>query len=264
MSKEFLKAGCVKSYRAGDGDLEAINRYTLEPLGLDDVFTFEIAACDNDIDRAFEVIDNEALDDLAALYVGKTLIYDHERKAANQFARVYDAYVAADEGTTSYGMPKRSLVLRCYTRNCAANAEAIADIKAGIKKEVSVAFRAGSYVCSVCGQDNVKSGYCPHYAGRTYGGETCHFTYTEITDAYEVSFVAVPCQRNAGTRKDFEVDAPEAPPPDTSPADDGGGDAHEKCADDNPSEKAPDKGAFFMAKECALAEAYLTFAKGRE
>jgi hypothetical protein len=255
--RDFIARGFVKSFEAGDADLAAINRLAIEPLTLDDVYVFELEACDTEIDRANERFDRSAIDQMAERYIGKTVIKDHMRRSDNQFARVYDAY--GEDGTSSKGEPVRKLILRCYTRDCEANKEMIADIKAGIKKEVSVSFLPGSYTCSICGRDNKSDGMCRHWPGREYDGEKCHFTFSDIQDVYEVSFVAVPCQPDAATRKDFGDGGPEDADehPDGKP--------HKKALDgaDQIEEEAPGAGAFFMERAIALAEAELTLAKGK-
>jgi phage head maturation protease len=87
-----------------------------------------------------------------------------------------------------------------------SNKDLIAEIKAGIKKEGSVGFRASSSICSICGTDNAKS-YCPHWPGRSYhkdgGPQVCTFKLDGVKDAYEFSLVAVPAQRAAGVSKSY-------------------------------------------------------------
>ena len=58
-------------------ELELINNYTVKPLSADEVYTFGIVLCDNEIDRDFERFDIPALEKLAELFVGKTGIFDH-------------------------------------------------------------------------------------------------------------------------------------------------------------------------------------------
>ena len=87
----------------------------------------------------------------------------------------------------------------------AKNADLIAEISGGIKKEVSVGFRATSFRCSICGKDGDYTYRCSHRKGESYGGKICYNLICGATDAYEVSFVAVPCQPNAGTTKSFET-----------------------------------------------------------
>lgn len=256
--RDFNFRGTVKAYEADESDLASINRMAIEPLSLDDVYTFGLEACDTLIDRSHEQFDRAAIDQLAELYIGKTVIKDHARRSDNQFARVYDAY--GEDGVSKDGKSVRRLILRCYARNSESNAEMIADIKAGIKKEVSVSFRPGSYTCSICGRDNIGDGTCRHWPGREYDGEKCHFVISDIQDAYEVSFVAVPCQPEAAARKDFGDGGLHDPEGDAPPlAADGPGDAK---ADEKANE-APDKGAFFMERAIVLAEAEFTLAKGK-
>ena len=81
------------------------------------------------------------------------------------------------------------------------NADLIAEIEGGIKKEVSVGCAVGRSVCSVCGEE---SGTCGHQKGQEYGGKLCYAELREPTDAYEWSFVAVPAQREAGVMKRFD------------------------------------------------------------
>ncbi|MEG0757945.1 MAG: hypothetical protein RR505_06010, partial [Raoultibacter sp.] len=129
-----------------------------------------------------------------------------------QIGRIYACDVEQPGGLSDTGEAYMQLVARCYVLVNDANANLIADIKGGIKKEVSVGFRFGSAVCSICGTDNMKS-WCEHWNGKDYDGQQCYFTLSDIKDAYELSFVAVPAQREAGTVKSYtgEKTEPEIP-----------------------------------------------------
>ena len=85
-----------------------------------------------------------------------------------------------------------------YIRRGGAADEIIADIEAGIKKEVSVGCAMGRAVCSICGSDY---GTCGHQKGEYYNGQLCCAILKEPMDAYEFSFVAVPAQPEAGVLK---------------------------------------------------------------
>ena len=87
-----------------------------------------------------------------------------------------------------------------YIRRGEKNDELIADIEAGIKKEVSVGCAMGQAVCSVCGSPY---GTCGHEKGQYYDGQLCLSILREPMDAYEFSFVAVPAQPEAGVLKRF-------------------------------------------------------------
>ncbi len=203
-----VKSAEVQVQEVTDEELKKINKFTLEPLKSEDVFVFKMSMCDNETDdRNYEPFNLRALKDMKRLYVGKTVIKDHFRRADNQVARVYDTELIEEGKTTKAGEPFTRLVAKCYMLKTASNADLIADIKAGIKKEVSTSCRAKKVVCSICGIDNRKT-YCPHYWGKEYEKsdgtkETCYFTLDGVTDAYEVSFVAVPAQPRAGTTKNY-------------------------------------------------------------
>lgn len=70
--------------------------------------------------------------------------------------------------------------------------------------------RAGKSICSICGTDQTDT-VCRHYPGREYDGRLCHFDLDDITDAYEVSLVAVPAQPEAGVVKSKRYGGGEPP-----------------------------------------------------
>lgn len=201
----IIKAADVQALEVTDEELAKINKFTLEPLEKDSVFIFKVAACDNEIDdRNFEPFNLRALKDLKKLYVGKTVIKDHSRRADNQIARVYDTELIPDaEKVTGAGEAFNTLILKCYMVKTQRNADLITEIKAGIKKEVSTGTRAKKMICSICGVDNMKT-YCPHWWGKEYDGKICYFTLDGAKDALELSFVAVPAQPRAGAVKHYK------------------------------------------------------------
>ena len=214
------KAAQLTAHEVTDAELAAINKYALSPLTAEEVFTFKAVLCDNEIDRQFERFTLKALQDLQRLYLGKTVIKDHIHKADNQVARIYATELVQGTKTTKAGELYTQLVAHCYMVRTTSNADLIAEIKGGIKKEGSVGFAASSAICSICGTDNAKS-YCRHWPGKSYdkegGSEVCTFTLAGARDAYEFSLVAVPAQRAAGASKSYtgqttyEAEAPETP-----------------------------------------------------
>lgn len=217
----IVKSADVQIQEVTDEELRKINKLTLVPLKAEEVFVFKMSMCDNETDdRNYEPFNLQSLKDMKRLYVGKTVIKDHSRRADNQVARVYDTELDYEDGKlTKAGEPFARLVAKCYMIKTATNADLIADIKAGIKKEVSTSCRPKKAVCSICGVDNMKS-YCAHYWGKEYEKpdgtkETCYFTLDGVKEAYEVSFVAVPAQPRAGTTKSYrsvEDENPETEP----------------------------------------------------
>jgi len=82
------------------------------------------------------------------------------------------------------------------------NAELIAEIEGGIRRETSVGCAVSKSICSVCGAE-LGNGECGHCRGHEYDGIVCHAELCGATDAYEWSFVAVPAQKNAGVMKRY-------------------------------------------------------------
>ena len=184
-------------------ELELINNYTVKPLSADEVYTFGIVLCDNEIDRDFERFDIPALEKLAELFVGKTGIFDHSMSGRDQTARIFSCRVETDESKViSAGEKYTKLCARAYMPRSEKNAALIEEIDAGIKKETSVGCSVGRSVCSICGKDG-RTDPCDHIKGREYGGKLCHRILCDPTDAYEWSFVAVPAQPAAGVTKSY-------------------------------------------------------------
>ena len=200
------KAASLSAQEVTEAELKAINKHTLEPLKAEDVFTFKAVLCDNEVDRSHERFSIKALQDLQKLFVGKTVIKDHERRADNQVARIYATELVQGSKTTKGGEMYTQLVARCYMVKTESNADLIAEIKAGIKKEGSVGCAVSHVYCSICGTDNAKS-YCRHWPGKSYdkegGAQVCTFTLDGGRDAYEFSLVAVPAQKSAGVSKSY-------------------------------------------------------------
>ena len=171
--------------------LEAINAQAKAQLTSEQVYVFSLRLCDDQVDRDYERFDTGDLGALAKLFIGKTGVVDHKWSAEKQIARIFETQVVKEEGV-SY------IKAWAYIRRGGSNDEIIADIEAGIKKEVSVGCAMGMAVCSVCGSEY---GTCGHMKGESYDGQVCCAILKEPMDAYEFSFVAVPAQRDAGVLK---------------------------------------------------------------
>ena len=189
---EIKKAAeAVSSGRPTAVQLEAINAQAKAQLTEEQVYVFSLRLCDDQVDRDYERFDTDALPAMARLFVGKTGIVDHCWSSEKQVARIFETQVVREQGT-SY------IKAWAYIRRGGSNDEIIADIEAGIKKEVSVGCAMGRCICSVCGSEY---GSCGHRKGEYYDGLQCAGILQEPVDAYEFSFVAVPAQRDAGVMK---------------------------------------------------------------
>ena len=182
-------------------ELDQVNRFSKAELTADQVYTFSVRLCDNEVDRDFERFGTEDLDRLGELFLGKSGIFDHQWSAKGQTARIYRTEVVREPGTvTAAGDEYRWLKGWAYLMRTEKNQELITEIEGGIKKEVSVGCSMGRSVCSVCGAEN---GTCGHVKGQMYGEKLCFMELKDPKYAYEWSFVAVPAQPRAGVVKRF-------------------------------------------------------------
>lgn len=195
MSECRKGARVCKALEADERALELINRQTLSPVKAEDVFLFRVRACDDQPDRDGERFTADCLEGLSRLFIGKTMIVDHNWTAKGQIGRVYDATVEEKDGA-------HALILSVYMLRSEQNAPVIADIEGGIRREVSVGCAVGKAVCSICGTDKTHA-WCEHRGGEEYGGKTCVVELSDPADAYEVSFCAVPAQPAAGVTKKY-------------------------------------------------------------
>ena len=185
------------------GDLELIAALARKPLKEEEIYTFSVRLCDNEVDRDYERFAPETLEELSGLFVGKSGIFDHQWSARGQAARIYKTQVVRERGKLT-----RAGDEYCWLKGCAymvrtdSNKDLIAEIEGGIKKEVSVGCSVDRAVCSVCGADR-SQGDCGHQKGQEYGGQLCYASLEGARDAYEFSFVAVPAQPLAGVIKSY-------------------------------------------------------------
>lgn len=187
-----IKKSAAAEVSIPEADLSLINAQAQRELTAEEVFVFRCVACDNQVDRDYERFADKALVVLASMLVGRPVLMDHIWSACKQTARIYRADVeTAGDGVTN-------LVICCYMlRN--DNTQPVVDaIQGGILREVSVGCAMSKVTCSICGKPSYE---CGHIAGASYDGEVCVNILDDPTDAYEVSFVAVPSQRAAGVRK---------------------------------------------------------------
>ncbi|MEG1682196.1 MAG: hypothetical protein RR295_00105 [Oscillospiraceae bacterium] len=201
MERKKELAGLVDTTVTED-DLTEINRLAKATLTAEQVYTFAVRLCDNEVDRDFERFDTPALEKLGQLFLGKSGIFDHQWSAGGQTARIYRTELCREAGVlTTAGDEVCYLKGYAYLLRSGKNADLIAEIEGGIKKEVSVGCSMTRSICSICGGE---IGACAHQKGQKYGGALCYAELQEPVDAYEWSFVAVPAQRQAGVLKRYK------------------------------------------------------------
>ncbi|MDR0913743.1 MAG: hypothetical protein LBM65_01035 [Oscillospiraceae bacterium] len=208
--KNITKIEKCKTSEITEETMDKINKFTRRPFKKEEVYIFSVVLCDNDIDRDFERFTVEALFEMEKLFVGTTGIMDHNPKAENQTARLFECAVEAVEGqVTSTGDQYFRLVGKAYFPLSSKTESLVLSLDSGIKKEVSVGCSVAEITCSVCGKQAGVSG-CNHKKGETYGGKLCFYELKTPTDAYEWSFVAVPSQKRAGVIKFFNPNGTDA------------------------------------------------------
>lgn len=198
IAKSF-KAGAFENVvgKPSEEDYVLIKKHMVDNVDINDLFVYKVKLCDNRIDRTMEQFTSKALDSITKLYIGKPGIEDHEAKSENMHSRVYKTEHIKEEGGYEY------VIAYCYTLNNDKNKGIVDEIRAGIKKEVSVGLECET-ICSICGKNINK---CGHKKGKRYtvDGEEkpCIGLLDEVTDTYEYSFVAIPCQPKAGVVKQY-------------------------------------------------------------
>lgn len=203
--KVKTKEYTVTSEEENDIDLALVNELTLDNVTREDIYTFSIICCDNEIDRVYDCMGEAFLKEFAKRAKGLTILQNHEWDVENQSARVYQAeYVEDTETLTQLGETRKYVLAKVYTLS--KYEDYIDKIKAGLLKEVSVSFESKRDTCSICGAETEKGSddkaICPndHIMGETYEGKICCNMLNTLTDVFECSFVAVPCQRGAGIK----------------------------------------------------------------
>lgn len=172
----------------------------------DRIFVYTVKACDNLIDRDLEVFSHNALIDIASLMSSKPGLEDHNWSTSGQNARVYKTQLVKDSNRKNeFGDDYEYVIAYCYMVNNDTNKSLIENILAGIKKEVSVGCSSDKCICTICGAELTSENPCVHKKGRMYnkGGKesTCVYIIDGVDDFYELSFVSVPAQREAGIMK---------------------------------------------------------------
>ena len=195
----------TQTLKATREELEQINSMTRRELGEEELYLFSVRLCDNEVDRDGERFTTETLRELAPMFVGKSGIFDHQWSAKDQSARLYKCEVVTEPARLNQaGEVYCWLKGYAYMLRSPGSEQLIAEIDAGIKKEVSVGCSVAKKVCSICGAD-VTAIPCEHRRGERYDGKLCYVELMGARDAYEFSFVAVPAQPAAGVVKGMET-----------------------------------------------------------
>lgn len=183
--------------------MRLINQLSKVRLYPKDVYTFSIKLCDNEIDNDFERFTAKTLAELEKLFIGKCGVLSQSWSDMGQTARIYRTELVRNGGlNTKAGDDYFYLRGLAYIARSEKNANLIAEIESGTKKEVSVGCSVNKCLCSICGEG---IGKCAHVKGEWYGGKLCWTELTGATNAYEWSFVATPVYVGAIGRDGTEL-----------------------------------------------------------
>ncbi|MCR4924727.1 MAG: hypothetical protein K5917_00400 [Clostridiales bacterium] len=200
--KKSYNAEKISVSEVTEQDLSLINKLSRRALKSDEVYSFNLILCDNNIDRDNEMFSVNALEQLAKGFIGIGGGFNHSMDATKQHARIYHCEVITDETRkNTLGEAYTYLMAKAYIPKTEQNLPLIEEIEAGIKKEVSISCCAKS-ICSIC-HEGSSSASCNHIKGQVYNNKLCYGILDDISDCYEWSFVCVPAQPNAGVIKSF-------------------------------------------------------------
>ena len=149
MSEKGKEAGIAVTAE----ELARINRFAKKELRAEEVYTFAVKLCDNEVDRDFERFDRAALEKLSELFVGRTGIFDHSWSAGGQDG----AHLSrrGDRGGDAHDGGRQILLVQGLGLYAAHGEKRGADRgdRGRHQKEVSVGCSAAKRSCSICGKD---------------------------------------------------------------------------------------------------------------
>ena len=185
-----------------ESELREIRKFMRRDVPREELFSFSFILCDNEVDRDNERFTTEALEEICEMFVGVTGVFDHDISARNQASRIFKTELKRDaKRLTSLGEEYTYVEASAYMVLTDETKVLAREIDAGIKKEVSLSCSAKRGLCSICHKEN-----CSHIGGMSYDGKLCFREISQICDAYEWSFVAVPAQIKAGVIKGFSLE----------------------------------------------------------
>jgi hypothetical protein len=200
----FRRDGYLCGLRAAQDDtqelLDAVNRFTLRPLALEEIAVFTLDLCNNSVDRHFSRFPDEELERINALIVGRPLMERHDLRGSLPRGTFFRSRLHRD-GTRASVRPD------VYVLRTQDNEDFIRNIEGGVYRETSIGFAFRVPECSICAK-HISA--CGHVPGREYAGVVCHFLMREVVDVLEGSVVSCGSQ---GTQfvAQTRLAAPEAP-----------------------------------------------------
>lgn len=117
----------------------------------------------------------------------KPMLTHHNQYDGEPVGRIIEAQFATTTNANREGVIVKAEIV---------DKDAMTKVLDGRYKTVSIGAETDAAICSICGRDVIKDGYCGHWPGETYDNEKCFFMAGNIWFC-ELSFVNVPADQDA-------------------------------------------------------------------
>lgn len=168
--------------------LEKINKFTRRNLSADEIQIFKIILCNNDIDKDYNCLSNDAIESLKELYIGKTtsLLMDDGK---NILARIFDTEIITDSSIkTETGEDYKYLMASLFIIKSDENLPYLSKFSGAENNYGTISYSVNTKECSIC-HCNQNRMSCEHIKGKTYEGNLCYTILKDVMDAYEWDWV---------------------------------------------------------------------------
>lgn len=197
-SKGMKGKGKAEDYYPTPEELAQINKYTNIDLKKEEVMVFTLVSAGQEVDRSDDQFTSKALKSMADRSPDKPYLMDHDWSIESVRGKIFDASVK-----------NKQLIQKVYVPIREKNISFIQGMLDGEYNKVSVGFAMApkDYVCSSCSK-SLYSMECPHYPGsKDKEGNPVVGIIKDVSDYFEISNVAVPCQPEAGIRRSSPQEA---------------------------------------------------------
>lgn len=196
-AKGMKGKGKAEDYLATPEELSLINKFTNIDLKKEEVMVFTLVSAGQEVDRSDDQFTGKALKSMAERSPDKPYLMDHNWSIDSVRGKIFDASVK-----------NKQLIQKVYVPIREKNISFIQGMLDGEYNKVSVGFamQPKDYICSSCSK-SLYSMECPHYPGaKDKEGNPVVGIIKDVSDYFEISNVAVPCQAEAGIRRSASQD----------------------------------------------------------
>jgi len=174
-------------------DMKIINQLAPGELSTEKVFIRSMYLCSSQPCTSDGCqFTRNALEEIAQRVVGLSVLTGHDRSSL-PIARFFKAEVVQSDNSDN-GEPIFFVRAWFYwLRNTSGAKDLLLNIDGGIYREVSLAWKFDSWICSICNSSN---GKCGHRAGALYNERRCYRLIDHVTEVLEGSLVYKSADRN--------------------------------------------------------------------